>query len=291
MTLSVLINLIFLGVLLPAITAGLIYLILQRFSAKFAAPLAVYIGFLVGFFGISGLGGYAFPPKTVQNWFPHIATAALALGLLEQFWLKPQVLRWIVRIVLLELFLWRIFQPFINHPFPSRSWTNAQTALNLLATSLIILLFWWGLDYLLNRAARETKENPKSLKGNAILATGLMLIAASSSLSVVLSHSLVMGQLSGALTATLGALAVLAWIIRTASLNPSLGPLICLLLTLPWLSIYTTLPTITVIFLALAPLALIPAFKDRPLIQEAALRLSLVSLPAVAAIITAWQLG
>ncbi|MCA9835377.1 MAG: hypothetical protein KC422_00615 [Trueperaceae bacterium] len=277
-----------LNIALSAVVSGLIYLGIRRFLPYEAPAIALFLGFLTGYFTISGLGGYAFPPKTVQNWLPHIAIVSLALGILEKFWFKQIIIRWVVRVILLELFLWRIFQPFINHPFPSRSWTGSQTFLNLLGTSLVIVLFWWGLDYLLTRAQNA---KPDSSKSHALLPTGLMLIGAGSSLSVVLAHSLIMGQLSGTLTATLGALAVLAWITAKQPLTASVSPLICLLYTLPWLSIYTTLPKPTVLVLALSPVVLIPLFKGRSLMQQTLFRLGLVALVVSISLLTAWQLS
>ncbi len=277
-----------LNILLSAVVCGLVFLVLRQILPEEAPAIAISLGFITGFFTISGLGGYAFPPKTIQNWLPHIAVAALLLGIIEKRWLNQNILRWALRVILLELFLWRIFQPFIHHPFPSRSWTTSQTALNLFGATVIIMGFWWGLDLLL---ARANKTKPETSRTTAILPTGLMILGAGSSLSVVLSHSLVMGQLSGTVTATLGALAVLAWISQKQTLKPSVSPLICLLFTLPWLSIYTTLPLISVIFLALAPFALIPNFKEQSISKQVAYRLMLVTIPVIAALLTAWKLG
>ena len=88
MTLSVILSFFLLGILLPAVVSGLIFLLLRFIAKDVAAPVAIAAGFFAGFLGISGLGGYAFPPRTVQNWLPHITVSALALGLLEHYILK-----------------------------------------------------------------------------------------------------------------------------------------------------------------------------------------------------------
>jgi len=281
---SFLVQQILFGILIPAMLSGSIYLFLKPVLGKWRTPLALFVGFMAGFFGIGGLGAYAFPPKSIQNWLPHIAIASLILGYLESFWFKNLIARWLPRLILLELFLWQIFQPFINHPFPSRAWTSSQTATNLIATSILIVIFWWGLDYLSSQTQDENRAN-------AILPTGLTMIAASSSLSVVLAHSAIMGQLSGVLTASLGAIAVVAWFRKSESLTPSATPIITMLLVLPWLSIFNTLPVATVIILALSPWFLIFLFKQKSLVQQTAFRLALVLIPVVAAVFSAWQLS
>lgn len=281
---SFLVQQIFFGVLLPAILSGSIYLFLKPVLGKWRAPVALFVAFMAGFFGLGGLGAYAFPPKSIQNWLPHVALVSLVLGFLESIWFKNSIARWAPRLILLELFLWQVFQPFINHPFPNRSWSNTQTATNLIISSLLIVIFWWGLDYLSSRSKAESRAN-------AILPTGLVMIATSSSLSVVLAHSAIMGQLSGVLTAALGAIAVVMWFSKNDSLPHTLTPLLAMLLILPWLSIYTTLPLVSVIILALSPWFLVYLFEQKPLVQQTVFRLGLVALPMVAALIATWQLS
>lgn len=280
MTLSVILSFVLQGILLPAVVAGLVFLGLRFVAKDIAAPIAIAAGFFAGFFGISGLGGYAFPPRSVQHWLPHVTLAALALGLVEYYFLKNIIGRWALRLILIELLLWQIFQPFINHPFESRRWTGAETFSNLALTTAIIVIFWVGLDYLLSKKREANRDN-------AILPTALVLIATGSSLSVVISHSLVMGQLSGALTASLGAIMVLYWIIKTESLPQSVTPLVTLLLALPWLSLYTKLPVLAVVLLALSPWFLIVLFEKRSLLQRSLFRLGLTAIPIVIATIIA----
>ena len=281
---SFLVQQVIFGILVPAIISGSIYLFLKPVLGKWRAPIALFVAFLASFFGIGGIGAYAFPPKSIQNWMPHIAIATLILGYAEQFWFKNLIARWLPRLILLELFLWQIFQPFINHPFPSRAWTNNQTATNLIATTVLIVIFWWGLDYLSSRPKDENRSN-------AILPTGLMIIAAGSSLSVVLAHSAIMGQLSGGLTAALGAIAVVAWFSKSESLPQSATPIITMLLVLPWLSLFNTLPVATVIIFALSPWFLVFLFEQKTLMQQSLFRLALVLIPVIAAVLSAWQLS
>jgi len=284
---DLLVQLALLGILLPAVVSGLVFLGLKGVMPDRAAALAIAAGFMTGFFGVSGLGGYAFPPRTIQQWLPHVAVVALVLGLLEPMWAKNLVSRWSVRLVLLELLLWRLFQPFINHPFPSRSWSTAQTITNLLVTTLVIALFWTALDWLTRTQASENASPERE----GTLPAAITLIAAGSAISVVLAHSLVMGQLTGVVAATLGAVAVVAWLFK-GYLGQAATPLITMLLALPWLSLFTTLPGAAVIVLALAPWAFfIPVAESGSKWQRVIFKLGLVALPTFVAVFLAFQLS
>jgi hypothetical protein len=212
---------------------------------------------------------------------PHIATAALALGLLESFWLKHAGARWALRFILLELLLWQLFQPYINHPFPSRRWTAAATILNMSLTSGLLLAFWLALDLLIKQTT--------TTKVKAVLPTALSLLAAGSAISVVLAYSLVMAQLTGVLTACLAAVAVGCWLFNWR-LSSATTPLITLLLALPWLSLYTTLPLLTVLLLALAPWLLLLRFEARPFWQQVTFPLLLTAMVTGMAVLNAWRL-
>ncbi len=281
MTVSVLISFFLRGILFPAVVAGLSYLFTKD-KLKFSTSISLAVGFLAGFLGISGLSSFRLPPVTVQHWLPYITVAALALGIAEQLWLKNIFARWAVRLVLLVLLLVRLFQPFINHPFPNRSWSTGQTFTNLLITTLVISTFWLALDLLSRKERTASREN-------AIPITGLVAIVAASAIAVVLAHSLVMAQLTGAIAASLGAIMVLAWLTKTTGLNASITPLITLLLTLPWLSIYTTIPVISVILIALAPWLLLIDFKTKPLLQQSIYRIGLSLVAVIVIIVTTMQ--
>ena len=274
-----------LGVLLPAVVTGVVFLALRTVLPERAAALGITAGFIAGFFGISGLGGYAFPPRTVQQWLPHAALVALGLGVLEPRWFGNLFARWGVRLVLINLLLWRLFQPFINHPFPARRWTTLQTLGNLTLISVTLVLFWWALDYLLSRR-RELTPN----RADAPVATALTVMVAGSAIGVVLAHSLIMGLLTGALTATLGAVAVVIWLFR-GRLGVSASPLIAVLVALPWLSLYNTLPKPAVLVLALTPWLLVVPLERFPLWQRTLYQVGLVAVPTVLMLFLTFRLS
>ena len=279
-----------LGVLLPAVVAGISYLLLKRITLH-ASSVAITLGFLAGFIGISGSSAISLTPKTIQQWLPLIAILSLSLGLLETLWRKNLWALWGVRVVLLGTLLWRLFQPFINHPFERLRWSMLETSLNLLATTTVILIFWIALELLVARQRASGAVASGLDSGGAILVTALVIIGTGSSISVVLSHSLVMGQLTGALVAALGAVMVLMWFMRGSVLAPSVTPVITLLLALPWLSLYSTLPVVVVLLLAVSPYVLLVRFEKRSLLQRSVLNLISVTLPVIVMLIVAWRMG
>ena len=244
---DVLIGQLLRGVLLPAVTSGLIFLALRSFWRSGAAPVALAAGFLAGYTGLVGVQSYAFPPQTVQQWLPVVAVGALVLGLLERLWRTNPWVLWGVRLVLLELLLWRIFNPFLNHPFESRRWGLEQAFTNFALTTAVVVVAWWLLDRLL------TQENREEIMGQrSVLPAALLVVMAGSSIGIVLAHSLVMALLTAAFTAAFGALAVLCFVVPGWRVPVSTSPLVVFLLALPWLSLYTTLPIVSVVLLVAA---------------------------------------
>ena len=243
---DVLIGQLLRGVLLPAVTSGLVFLALRSFWRSGAAPVALAAGFLAGYTGLVGVQSYAFPPQTVQQWLPVVAAVALVLGLLETLWRSNPWVLWGVRLVLLELLLWRIFNPFLNHPFESRRWNLEQAFTNFALTTVVIVVAWWLLDRLLVREGEQGEQV------RSVLPAALLVVMAGSSIGIVLAHSLVMALLTAAFTAAFGALAVLCLIVAGWRVPVSTSPLVVFLLVLPWLSVYSSLPVPSVLLLVAA---------------------------------------
>jgi len=245
---DVLIGQLLRSVLLPAVTSGLIFLVLRSFWRSGAAPVALSAGFLAGYTGLVGLQSYGFPPQTVQQLLPVVAVIALILGLLETLWRTNPWVLWGVRLVVLELLLWRIFNPFLNHPFESRRWGLEQAFTNFALTTLVIVVTWWFLDRLFTQGQAENQEE----RLRTVLPTALLVVMAGSSLGIVLAHSLIMALLTAVITAAFGALAVLCLVVPGWRVPVSASPVVLLLLVLPWLSIYNTLPIASVLLLVAA---------------------------------------
>ena len=282
---DVLIGQLLRGVLLPAVTSGLIFLALRSFWRSGAAPIALAAGFLAGFTGLVGVSSYAFPPQTVQQLLPVVAVVALVLGILETFWRSNPWVLWGVRLVVLELLLWRIFNPFLNHPFESRRWGLEQAFTNFALTTVVIVVAWWFLDKLFVQDRIEDREAGERLR--TVLPTALLVVMAGSSVGIVLAHSLIMALLTAVVTAAFGALAVLCLVVPGWRVPVSASPVVMLLLALPWLSIYSTLPVASVLLLV-ATLGLLWGgarwLSSSPPWQRYVLPFALTALPVAGAL-------
>ena len=284
---DVILGFILMGVLLPAVVSGVLFLGLKGFAPRQAGAVALTGGFLAGFIGISGVGALAFPPRSAQQWLPIVALLALGLGLLEPLYSKNLLARWGVRLVLLNLLLWRLFQGQINHPFPARAWSLETIATNFALITLVVVVFWWALDYLLDKEHKGLEAD--NTRSRAILPTALTLFLAGTAISVVLSKSVVMGQLVGGLTAAMGAVAVVAWLFK-GGLGRSASPVIAFIVVVPWLSVFVlgfSVPA--VLILALTLWLLVLPLGNLKLWQQALAACGVVVLPTIAAVVIAFN--
>ncbi len=289
---------ILIGVLLPALVCGTIFL-LRKFFGNWISAVAITLGFLVGWsvytlVKMEPSGGlwpelswnfkaYNFPPSSLKDWLPHVAILALLLGFLEKIWRKNLWVLWSVRLVLLELLLWRLFKNFfkVNPFFPERSWGIDDALINFGATTLAIVVFWLLLDILIKRY--DQLANSREL---AILPSALVIITSGCAFNIVLGHSLVIGQINGSFTATLGAVMALSWLFKGWGLSLVTTPVIALLQGVMWISSYyfADLSLVSVVLLSIAPLALLIPLSKLKLWQRVALQLGIVSLPVLAAV-------
>lgn len=284
---EVLLGFVLMGVLLPAVVSGVLFLGLKGFAPRQAGAIALTGGFLAGFIGISGLGGLRFPPQSAQQWLPVVALLALGLGLLEPFYARNLLARWGVRLGLLNLLLWRLFQGQINHPFPDRAWSASTIITNFVLITLVVTVFWWALDYLLDREYQNLDKDGS--RARAVLPTALVFVLTGSALAVVFSKSAVMGQLTGALTAALGAVAVVAWLFK-GGLGRSASPVIALITIVPWLSVFAgDIVVVSAIILALTPWLLVLPLGQLKIWQQALTACGIVLLPMIAAVVVGFN--
>ena len=294
---------VLLGIFVPAIVCSSIFL-LRKIYGNGVSAIAITIGFLVGYIFYAlvtmeptgnlwpkltwNFKAYHFPPTSLKDWLPHVAVFALLLGLLESLWLKNLWIRWITRLIALELLLWQLLKGFfkVNPFFPDRHWKVDDALINFGITTLVIAVFWLLLDILVKRYSQL--ENSRE---QAILPTALVIILSGSAISIILGHSLASGQLNGSFTATLGAIMLLSWLFAGWGLSSTTTPIIALLQGMFWVGGYffADLPYISAILLALAlSTLLIPLTKLR-LWQRTILQTILVSLPVALAVFYTFQ--
>lgn len=275
------------GVLLPAVVSGIIFLVLRPFLKSTAAAIALTAGFIAGFLGVQN---YTYPPVSFTQWLPHVAAAALLLALTELLWATRSNLnwlKWLIRLGLFCLFLWRLFLNRLTHPSERVRWSTNEAFINFLVPVLVIFVFWFILDLLLKREERLAAEGLVSRK-HAILPTVLVLVTTFSAISIVLSASGIIAQLLGVFTAALGAVMVLCWFNPVHRISSIASPVIAVLVgSIVWLGGYffAALPWYSgLLLLIVAPATLlIPLSKDMKLIPEAVTRIIIALIPLGAA--------
>lgn len=248
-----------LGVLLPAVLAGVIALFGRAKLGAWAGAIGVTVGFVAGYIGVQGMP--PFVPRTVPELLPALAVVGLLWAYVERFWLHSSTLTWLLRLVplaLLELFLYfRIFSGRITARF--NPWTTGDIILNLAVPAVTVALLWVFLALALPPAAKAAAtdasndaENNNARNNNApkrslaVLVTVLIVLCSGVAVSLVLAGSAIVAQIVGALTAALGAVMVLAWFAPAPYVSLTAAPVIALVLgnalslggffaaTLPW---------------------------------------------------------
>ncbi|MEM6431948.1 MAG: hypothetical protein AAF708_22105, partial [Deinococcota bacterium] len=173
------------------------------------------------------------------------------------------------------------------------AWTPSETAFNIAIPLIAVALLWIFIAVNGEPSSSSDEADASPKRHTAILPTALVLLCTGSAVSLVAAGSAIMAQLTGVLTAAIGAVMVLAWLWPGAYLGASSAAVIALVLgsgvalggffaaTLPW---YAAL------LLAVAPALLIITKRSQlALIPRAALSLALVAVPVIASIVIAIQ--
>lgn len=274
---------ILLGVLLPAVSCGLSFLLFRRIFEKHILTLSISIGFLAAYLNLSSIKLY---PLTIQQWLPYLVLFTLIVVILEHllpFFKDQRWLQWLVRLVLLNLWLYSLFSPFLQGSLlrPAR-WTVSILVMNFIVISLVVVLFTWLLERL---HEQHSVTKPSAFERMRLL-LAMIIVGTASSVSIALSHSLVTAQLVGALTAALGAAMVITWFWNTQLAKSSLPVISIILIALilnayyfASLPLYTTLLIIASPALLLTPFQSLGSLKTRSIMQFASLSvISVISI-------------
>lgn len=297
-----------LGVLLPAVLAGVIALFGRRQLGAWAGAIGVTVGFIAGYVGVQGTP--VLFPRTVPQILPMLALIGLLWAWLEHFWAHSSTLTWLLRLVpvgLLELFLFfRIFSGRINARF--NPWSTGDIILNLAVPAVAIVLLWVFLALALPPAAKAASSDAANNVDNvnhdvthdkgkppkralAVVITALIVLCTGVAVSLVLAGSAIVAQIVGALAAALGAVMVLAWFAPAPYLDETAAPAIALVLGSA-LSLggffAATLPWYGAVLLALAALFLWLG-HNRPFVMRLALQLGGTAILAAISALIAWQ--
>jgi hypothetical protein len=187
-----------------ALVATLVSLIPWRREAAgqpWGPALAICAGFAATFVTLKGLRGGGFPPGDVQHWLVYLGVPVVLSAVLATVWAKHA--RWVTLeggVVLAILTVWLLTRPLARRVEPPEYWRQ-------FAIFCGAFVCWFTLTEAL--AAR--------VRGFAIPLL-LALCAGVAALVLVNAHSLLLGQLAGAVAATLGAITVLAFWFQNLSL-------------------------------------------------------------------------
>ena len=265
-------DLILRSLLLPGLAAGVVLLIgtrpwrkQGRAPNRWIGAAAVGTAYLVGHLAVAGWPGWV--PLRATGWLLHIAAAAVAVALVESRAATPTWLRWLLRVGLAVVAAWLLLRvPVANQ------WSAGKAALYLGGVALGMLSAWVCLD-------RATAANDPRL---ALLL--LLILATTGAIVVVLSGSLLVGQLGVVLAAAMGAALVFAMLFPGAVAVPSMVPPIAAVAWASWTIalLFADMPTMAALLLGLAPATMFAA--DRAVAERlggylaAAVRLAAVTL-------------
>jgi hypothetical protein len=205
-----------------------------------SGPAAVALALGAGEIAAHGVNAMpAFPPVEVTDRIPWLVLAALLLGICESIRPSPGWARWENRMLLILLAMGLILGPVLGATWPSRSDLAWQGGLVVL-----LLVVWASLEVL---AARRS---------TAVLGPSLLVVAASAGASLLVSGSLVLGQLGLGLASTLAAVWVLSWWLPDRSMSRGGVPVLVASYAALLIEghVYSALPLASAVLLAVAPL-------------------------------------
>ena len=244
------------GIIVGAVITGAVLAAAARFPSvhRWAGAVALGAGYVGGH--AMAIGRWpSFPPVEATHWLLYFALAAVILGLLDAF--LPDTRRW------LRFFVWLVFNGVFICVLLHSKWKYAwrlSEGLLWLGGLLAIMLFV--------SACFETIAQPSSSR--PALSLILAIISAGTSVALMVSGSLLLGQLA----LIVGTIATVAWLaacwIPSLSLRRRAVPIVVLLLAGLWLSgyFYAELPAVSALLLAASPvLALVP-FGNTPLSRK-----------------------
>ena len=180
-------------------------------AGPWSVAAAVGAGYVAGHAALRGWP--PFPPLEATNWLFHFALAAIVPPVVYSAWGRLRWLRWVFRVVLSTALPLLVLWPLVEH-----TWGRTESVLWLAGLSVGTLALWSALGALVERAR------------GALVPLALLVAAAAGGPIFVVSGSLLVGQLGGALAAALAPLP-LAVALRPGRATSGVVPPALLLLT------------------------------------------------------------
>ena len=226
------------SVVLPAVLSGAVLFtpsLLRRKPSFIHAPIALCIGYAAGYSGIAGLP--SIPPIDAAGWTVYIPIIAAAISIAITFfnfkeryyYLFAGLMSFGISVLLLK-------------PLLQYAWNAAEGALWMSGTGIFILLIW----LLLNKSA--------DISGSLPALSAALVLSAFSGITLLLSGSILLGQLSGVLAASLVPVAFLSLLAPDLALYRMATPVIVPVLAGLWVIGYffAEMPLMSTAFLFIA---------------------------------------
>ena len=264
------------GVLVAVLISG-VFAIAGRLwrTNNWADALALAIGYAGGHAMTAGWP--AFPAPEATQWLPYFALAAMLLGVLDAL-LRPagslRALIWILCCMgLLRLLLSAKFQ---------YGWSLPEGVLWIAGLAAGMLVLASSLDAAVRRDT--------SISSPLILT----ILACGTGVALMLSGSMLLGQLAMVLAAALGAILAAAFLLPKAVEGRGVVPVAVALLASLWLSgcFYSDLPSASALLLAVSPfpaLLLISLSEKVPSWRDVLLRAGVVIIPVAISVFLAFR--
>ena len=236
-----------LAIALPALAAAACWIISWRLwrrantvpvAGRWGGPLAFALGYAAGHRVLDGFPPY--PPVSSRQTLFYLALGLGAFALFEPSWSRNGLSRWSTRVIVCAIFALGTLRALVRN-----TWTTAESWLWIGSLAAAAVVLWTAMEAL---AARRP---------GASVPISLWLATATASASMALTSSALLGQLTGAVAATLGAAVVLSlWAPRFSLAQGGITLWVLLYSSLMYQAyFYSDLPLFAAVLLYAAPLA------------------------------------
>lgn len=260
---------------LGAILAWLSRSFSQGKNGGWLLPIAVSIGFAGGH--ILAAGWPAFPPADATLWLFYFALLTGVIGALVEFiFVVPVGLRRLVWLIVFTGLMRLLLQPKFQY-----GWTHKERVLWWIASVVSVSLITWCLE--------KSDRHGELRLLSPLVAT---IVSAGTGVALMLSGSLLLGQLALVLAGVAGSSLLVAWFLADVSFRGA-APVVAILLASLLMSgyLYAELPAWSALCFAVAPILalVVPASSNIRLgpWKSLALASGLVVLPVVVAVFIA----
>ncbi|MFZ0712153.1 MAG: hypothetical protein WAM53_19085 [Terrimicrobiaceae bacterium] len=265
------------GMLAAVLVSGVFAIVGRLWRANnWADAVALGIGYASGH--AVAVGWPAFPPSEATQWLPYFALAAAVLGVLDVFVRPAGSLRALIWVACCAGLLGLLLKPKFQY-----GWSIPAGVLWVAGLAAGMLVLASSLDAAVRRDS--------SISSPLVLT----IVTCGTGATLMLSGSMLLGQLAMVLAAALGATLVVAFLLPKAVEGRGVVPVSVALLVSLWLCgcFYADLPVASALLLAVAPFPafLLIAISEKKLLtwKDLLLRAGVVAVPVAISVLIAFR--